>query len=141
MHFLIWLLDEQHYAADLQEINSIVLACDLLPLPNASSEILGAMNVHGKVIPAIDMRHLLGYASKKIEANNHFILAKVNKKELAFLVDRVIGVKFCERESSFSLKGISPEEEVRSIIKYNQHIVYLIHFEKLLLKTTMPEVQ
>lgn len=132
MYILIWVIENQRYGVDLKVIDSVLLACEITHLPNVPSYVLGALNVHGDVVPVIDMRQLLGLTKKQIEIKDHFILAHVHQRQIAFLVDHVQEVKFCIKQDLLIAHEALPNlEAVDYVLKENGWMTLLYNLEKL----------
>lgn len=133
MNILIWVIENQQYAVDLAKIDSVLLACEVTYLPNAPDDILGAINVHGQIVPVINMRQLLGLPKKEIEIQDHFILVHVHEKQMALLVDNVKGVRPCIQKELIPAHEVLPNlEAVEHVLKENGQIVLLYNLDKLI---------
>ena len=139
MYILIWVIENQQYAIDLAAVDSVLLACEMTYLPHAPREMMGAINVHGQVVPVINMRHLLGLPEKEMVLTDHFILIHVHQKQLALLVDNVKGVKFCTQKELIPAREVLPDlEAIEHVIKENEQIVLLYNLNKLIPVHTIP---
>ena len=131
MDVLICRVQEQQYAFDLAVVERALLAVATTPLPNAPDFVLGAINVHGSVLPLVSMRKLLGMQPKEIELEDHFILCRAQGKRLALWVDQVKEVR------TLSQKELAPHllpdmQAVQSVFKDDGHIILLYDLEKLM---------
>ena len=54
--FVVFRLDEQHYAVPLSVVERIVRMVDITPVPKTPEIVLGVINVQGSVIPVVDIR-------------------------------------------------------------------------------------
>lgn len=133
MHILIWKIENQQYAIDLAVVDYILLAAAITRLPHAPDYILGALNVHGQVIPVINMRKLLGLPEKEIETKDYFILAHVHQKPAILWVDNVERVRLCKEKELISAQEVLPDlEAVDHVLKENGQIILLYDLEKLI---------
>jgi chemotaxis signal transduction protein len=132
MHFLIWIINDQYYAIDLAVVNSIILACDVMFIPNAPNEVMGAINIHGQVFPVINMRQLLGLPEKEIEVSNHFIVAQIHQKQMVLFVDRVKEVKYYKKENLIPAQKTIMNIEIDDILKEGDHVILVLNLDKLI---------
>ena len=63
---LPFLLGEECYALKLTEIQEIIEEAERHFLPAAPPEIIAAVNVHGRILPVLDLVQLLGFVSERI---------------------------------------------------------------------------
>lgn len=132
-YILIWMIEDQQYAINLDCVDSILLACAVTHLPHAPDYILGAINVHGEVIPVLNLRQLLGVPQKDIEIQDHFILVHIHQKKMVLLVDKVNDVKLCMVHELVPAQEILPNiEAVEHVLKENGQIILLYNLEKLI---------
>ncbi len=82
-------LDEHRFALELPAVERIVRIVEITPLPNAPAIMMGAINVEGRVIPAINLRARLGLRQRAVTLNDLIILARTPKRVLALVVDAV----------------------------------------------------
>jgi len=54
---------------------------------------LGVINLHGTVIPVLDLRHRFGFPPHEYGLAAHLLLARTTRRTLALPVDEVLGVK------------------------------------------------
>jgi purine-binding chemotaxis protein CheW len=113
MQILVFIIDGRKYALDLKIVQRILLAVQYTPIPGCPEYVLGAVNMHGEIIPVINMRMLLGLANKDISMTDNLILCELHEQKVALLVDQVEQVKFCEEviSNNASVKCILKEEE------------------------------
>lgn len=133
MYVLIWVIDNQQYAMDLLSINRILLATEITPLPNAPDHILGAINVHGKITPVVNMRILLGLPQKEIGVSDRFILCRFHQSEIALWVDSIKYVKLCIEKELISAQQLMPDlKNTEYVLKENGVITPLCDLNKLI---------
>ena len=53
----------------------------------------GVLNVHGSLVPVIDVRARLGLPSRAISADAHLVLVRASTRLVALEVDRVLEVR------------------------------------------------
>ncbi|AFM22787.1 chemotaxis protein CheW [Desulfomonile tiedjei] len=86
---VVFTLDEQSFALNLSNVERIVRAVEVTPLPDAPEVILGVINIEGRVVPVVNTRKRLGMAEKEIELQDLFIIVRENGHSLALLADQV----------------------------------------------------
>jgi purine-binding chemotaxis protein CheW len=61
-------------------------------LPEAPSVILGVINLHGAVVPVLDLRRRLGLPHRPYGASAHLLVVRTARRRLAIAADQVVGV-------------------------------------------------
>lgn len=130
MEILIFTLDGRKYALDLKHVERSLLAAEYSPIPNCSKHVLGAINIHGEIVPVVNMRELLQLESKEMTATDNFILCKVREERMALLVDRVDLVKLCDHIPSNS-------HAVQCILKEEEEMTLFCDLEKLIKENSL----
>ncbi len=76
----------------LDAVDRVVLACEVTPLPGAPAPVLGAINLHGEIIPVLDVRLRLRLPSRAVLADDQFLMVRAGGRRYALPVDEVDGV-------------------------------------------------
>lgn len=72
--YVVFDMDGQNCAVPLGSVRRIVRAAALSPVPDASTGLLGLLNLHGRLVPVYDVRISLGYPSKPLSAADRFLI-------------------------------------------------------------------
>jgi purine-binding chemotaxis protein CheW len=86
-------LEGQRYALHLPLVERILHMVAVSPLPRAPGIVLGVINFHGQVIPVLDLQRRLGLSSRNYSLSSTLLVARTNRRALAFPVDEVLGVQ------------------------------------------------
>ena len=89
---VVFRLDERRYALPLAAVERVVRAVDVTPLPKAPPIVLGAINVHGRVLPVINVRRRFLMADREIGPADWFLLAHTARHTVVLVVDESEGV-------------------------------------------------
>ncbi len=130
-HFLIFSVAERRFALPLSEVERIVAAVEIQPLPQAPAFVRGVVNVGGDPVPVVDPRPLWDLPPREMELSDRMLLVRPSGKALpapgassdsrglfALLVEEVEGVSLLElREMSLGggvdlpQVGLAPGED------------------------------
>jgi purine-binding chemotaxis protein CheW len=88
-------LDGGRYALHLPVVARVVRAVEISPLPGAPDIVLGIINVHGRVVPVMDVRARFRLPARDLDPDQQMILARTRAREVVFVVDSVSGVVEC----------------------------------------------
>ncbi len=92
-HLVVFLLAEQQYALPLPMVERVLPMVAVSPLPQAPPMTLGVINIHGTVVPVLDLRRRFGFPPHEYGLAAHVLLARTTRRTLALPVDAVLGVK------------------------------------------------
>ncbi len=133
MDILVCSIEGQQIGLELNKINSVVLAVETAAIPNAPDYFLGAINVHGQIIPVLDMRRLLGKPIKELDVKDQFIICTIHQRLVAIWVDNVMHIRHYKREELNSVDKILPDNlGLQYIFKEDGQIIFVYDLEKLL---------
>jgi purine-binding chemotaxis protein CheW len=126
-------LDGQRYALPLdavQEIQQIVAFSDI---PDGSSSVVGVINLRGEVVPAVDLRLVVGMPAREYDLQTPMVIARTGRGLVAFVVDSV------EDVVEVSATDIQPPSSVYEladrlcgVCRLDEGIVFVFDVETLL---------
>lgn len=88
MQLLLFDLAGQRYAIPLAAVREVLRAVSIAPLPSAPAIVEGVVNLRGRPVPVLDLRRRLGIAARALDPSEHFIIAEIDGRLVAFRVDR-----------------------------------------------------
>jgi purine-binding chemotaxis protein CheW len=89
---VVFRLDERRYALPLAVVERVVRAVDVTPVPKAPPIVLGAIDVHGRVLPVLDIRRRFRMHEREIDPADWFLLAHTARRTVVLVVDESEGV-------------------------------------------------
>jgi len=131
--YVVFRLDQQQYALHLTAVERIVRAVAITPLPSPGgtahlpAEVLGVVNVQGRVIPVVSLRKLYGLAERDLQVSDQFIIASASKSTVALVVDAVVGVDSCDEREVIAGGTVIPGLEGISAIARNRDEIIILH--------------
>ncbi|MBI2606529.1 MAG: purine-binding chemotaxis protein CheW [Deltaproteobacteria bacterium] len=131
-HFLVFFVGELKFALRLEFVERVVHAVEITPLPGASSDFLGVINVHGSIVPVVNFRARLGLASREIRLDDRLLLVHGAEKTWAFAVDAVAGVIEPPPSEILSAGSIVPSDAaVEGLIRLPDGVLLIGDLERL----------
>jgi purine-binding chemotaxis protein CheW len=82
-------LGGQRYALPIGRVQEIQQIVALSEVPNGGSGVVGMVNLRGHVIPAVDLRRLLGFATEEYTLETPMIICRMGVHLVALIVDEV----------------------------------------------------
>lgn len=90
--FVVFRLDADRYALPLVVTERVLPMVAVSPLPKAPDVALGVVNVHGTVLPVIDLRRRFGRPRRDPGVDGHLLVARTRRRRLVLAVDEVEGI-------------------------------------------------
>lgn len=130
---LVYRIDENRYGLFLSEVERVVRAVAITPLADAPENILGIINVQGRIVPVVSMRKKLKSREKDVDLGDQFILAHTRRRTVALVVDSVVGVvEQPTAEIAANTDVASATESLKGVIKLADDLVLVYDLEYLL---------
>jgi purine-binding chemotaxis protein CheW len=128
--WVLFAVDGQVYALDLFEVERIVLAVEIKPLPEVPAYIAGVVDVHGRVLPVVDLRLRFDRPTRAVALSDHFIIARTPTHSLVLPVDTTLGSRQVPTDC------IPPDTElprcVRKVVPLDLGVVYSLDLQRVL---------
>ncbi len=86
-NYIVFLLADQRFALPLSVVEQVEQVVEICPWPKMPGYIHGLINLHGEIIPVLNLRFLFGLESKEIELSDQLVIASSSARKLALLVD------------------------------------------------------
>jgi purine-binding chemotaxis protein CheW len=102
MQLVVFLLDGRRCALPVSVVEHIVSAVMMTPIPRAPDNVSGIIDVHGQVIPVIDIRRMFHRPERDIDLDDAFIIARALQYTVALHVDGVAGIVACKVSDIFT---------------------------------------
>jgi purine-binding chemotaxis protein CheW len=116
----------------LAEVERVLRASALIKLPDLSTHFEGLLNLNGRVIPVIDLRHRLGMDGIPIEPEHFFVLINCSSGLTAVRSERTPQLKSFEGDYTENLSGFGAcPELLKGVVKIDGAPVPLYNPEKL----------
>jgi len=131
-YFLVFTLNGQRFGINVTFVERVIHSVAITEIPKAPEIIMGVINVHGTILPIINMYKRLNLPGITIGLNNKFVIIKTDKRSFIISVDDVLGsIQSSEMKPS---KGIWKNIDfVEGIIELEDGLLLINNIEKLLL--------
>ena len=117
----------------LDNVIRVELAAAVTPLPDAPDVVAGILNVHGQLLPVMDVRRRLGLPFRAMDLDDHLILARTARRELVLWVEQVSGVELCSRApQSDALTVLEKLPYLNGVTALAGNLVLIYDLEKFL---------
>lgn len=90
---VVFVLDGTHYAVPLEGAERAFRMPSVSPLHGAPPMVMGAINLHGSVVPVVDLHSRLGLPPREYGLGAHLLIVHTPRRKLAIPTDEVLGVR------------------------------------------------
>jgi purine-binding chemotaxis protein CheW len=133
VQLVVFTLDKIRFALPLSSVERAIRIMEIVPLPKAPDIVMGVVNLHGKIIPVVNIRKRFRLPQRELNLNDHLIISNTRKRSLGILVDSVSGVlEFPEKKIVDSEKILSDIEYVEGVAKLEDGIILIHDIDKFL---------
>lgn len=93
LRLIVFRLEGQRYAVPLPVVERVWRMVEVAPLPQAPAIVLGVVNVHGQVVPVLDLQRRFGRPANRHGLTSCLLVARTSRRRLALPVNEVLGVQ------------------------------------------------
>lgn len=84
---LTFTLEGQRYGLPLEHVREVVRAALPARLPKAPQIVEGVLDLHGELVPLLDVRGRFGGVARPLDPSQHLVVASIAGRSFAFAVD------------------------------------------------------
>jgi purine-binding chemotaxis protein CheW len=89
---VVFALGEFRFALSMAVVERVVRAVEISPVPGCPPEMLGVINLHGRLVPVYDIRTRFGLTPQEVRVSDHLVIARTADRLVAVLVDAAVDV-------------------------------------------------
>lgn len=124
---VVFSLDDQQYSLNLACVERIIRAVEITYLPEAPDDVLGIINVEGRIIPVVSTRKKLGLPEKELDLQDLFIILTDNGVTFAVVADEVKPVLELPHDQLVGAQKLLPGAgAVDSVAKLDQGMIIVL---------------
>lgn len=76
----------------LEEVERVLPMLEVQPLPRAPRAVLGVINLHGEILPVLDLLRRLRRPTAAPRASDRLVIARSSRRRFALRVDAALGI-------------------------------------------------
>lgn len=136
-------LGEEEFGVDITKVKEINRMVEITRVPNTPEFVIGVINLRGKVIPIINLRHRLGMELVDHDKNTRIVVIEHENKTIGFIVDNVNEVLRISKnitEPPPQMSGNVDSQFITSIGKLEDRLLILLDLEKVIDKGSQLEL-
>lgn len=135
MKVLIFCLNDEYYAANIDDVERILRFKNATPMPDAPDFVEGVINYEDVVLPVINIKKKFKLKDIRNTEESKVISMKIGDKKLGIIVDSVCEVSNIARnkyEETPDITKNSSNNYVKGLIKLEDKIIILINIDNIL---------
>lgn len=132
---IVFQIDNEEYAVDVQQVGSIEKIEPITRVPETARFVKGVINLRGVVIPIIDLRIRFGMEEMAYTDTSRIIIVYVDDMEVGLVVDSandVIDIQEETIEAAPEVVGSVKVDYVEGVVKHNERLFILLDLQKVL---------
>ncbi len=111
LHWVVaFQLERQTYAVPLEQVIRIVDMVSITPLPDVDRSVAGVINVHGAIVPVVDLRRQFQLPTNAWKRHTPILLTPHREQMLGLIVDTVTQVLDVSTEPIMRVAEVLPDE-------------------------------
>jgi len=119
LQLVAFVIEGQRYALQLQRVERVLPMVAIASLPEAPAITLGVINLHGSILPVVDLRRRFNLPPHEYGLTGRLLVVQTLQRRLGFPVDEVLGVL------EVAAEGVTPPHTVLPGIGHVAGIVTL----------------
>ncbi len=130
--YVVFAVADRCLALAVEQVERVIHAVGGTPVEGVPAIVRGAVNLHGDMVPVIDMRRRLGLAERDIGLSDQLILVQRGALRWFLVCDGVAGVVELADNMLKSREGSSPGECCSAEAMLDESVVEVLDLAKLL---------
>ena len=128
-------LGKSTFAVSVNQVREIGKVQDITKIPKMPDYIEGVMNLRGRIISLIDVKHFFGQQKTKLNGDSMIAVAEIGKTTIGFIFDTTDGVFYIDNnEIKPPLETIDPRmmRYTRGQLELNGRLCSLIGLKEII---------
>ena len=110
-------LNQRYFVASIEDITEVLPVPTITPLPGTKSWAKGVSNVHGRLVPIIDLPEFLGLPAPADRNTRRIMIADCHQLVVGLIVDEVQGMVQLPSEC-FSEEALTTTADSTDVVNY-----------------------
>jgi purine-binding chemotaxis protein CheW len=129
---VVYFVDGQRYALPIEVVQEIQQIVALSEIPDDSGSVVGVINLRGEVVPAMDIRRILGLSTSEYGLQTPMIFTRTPRGLVAMIVDEVEDVvevpEGCMQQAS---AGYDLADKLLGVCRLDERMIFVFDIERL----------
>lgn len=124
---LIFEIAGRRYGLPALDVQELVRAVAIRPLPQAPAIVEGIINLRGQIVAVLDIRARFRLPAKALEPADYLVIARVGERCVALRVDRALELVRLEADELEDARRVVPGAEYVTWVARGSSDLVLIH--------------
>lgn len=139
---VVFSLGDESFGVDIESVREIIRWQPVTHVPDTPEAVLGVLNLRGRVIPVVDLRHRFGMTATEATSETRILVVDIGT-DVGALVDSVTEV---QRIPSEAVGGLSPvvasanSDYIEGIAQMDERLLILLDMDRALSEGSSVEV-
>ncbi|MCJ8344924.1 chemotaxis protein CheW [bacterium] len=141
---LTFLVCGQEYGIPILQAREVVATLEINVVPNTPDFVLGVINLRGKIVPVLDLRHKFDLQPIAADKESCIVIVDMNQSMTGLLIDHLLGVITIEEEDYAEAPKLGSEintQFMQGIIKLDSRIIIVLDIEHILENQEINELE
>ena len=121
------------YGINVIKVKEIIQPIPVTPIPHSHEHVQGIIQLHGEVLPVVDMRKVLDVGSSQASTQEKYIVSEFNQQKVVFHVDNVSMIHRISWDQIEKPSDLYHGGQVIGVIKRSKDMLLLLDFERIML--------
>ncbi len=140
--YIIFKLNDEKFAANINHIASITEYSSITPLPNGPAYVDGLLNLRGDIIPVVNLKKRFNMTEQKMN-EKRILIARKNDIQIGFLVDEASQSMNVAESNILPAPMIAIKKEnsyISEVCIYNDELIIVVDLDKVLSETEVNDL-
>ncbi|MBF0500721.1 MAG: purine-binding chemotaxis protein CheW [Candidatus Riflebacteria bacterium] len=96
-----FLVGDSRYGLETSKVQEVVRATEITPVCHAPDEVIGVMNLRGRIVTILDLGKKIGSGAQEISSESRIFIVSMGQEYVGLLVDQVSDVVPLEEGALF----------------------------------------
>lgn len=139
---LVFALAGLHCALKIGNIERVLPAVEISPVPQAPAIVLGLLNVQGRILPVLNIRRLFRLPEVETAPTNRMVIARTANRPVVMVVDDVLDVTEFSEEDIVTPDQVYPGmEHLDGVTRIGAGIIYIYDLDSFLSSEEDAEIE
>jgi purine-binding chemotaxis protein CheW len=131
-------VDDQHYAVPLDDVERVLRAVEVTPLPETFGAVGGVINLRGRAIPVVDLRRRFKLPERELGPHDQLLVVSSANTTVALPVDETLGIVREEQSNRLdAAELVSQLSYVSSVLPIDGRMVMVLDVQQVLTASEM----
>jgi len=132
-HFVAFRLGRQCYALPLEHVERVLRMVAITSVPETPPWVVGVIDLHGQVIPALDLRCRLGLPARGSHPDDRLLIVHIEERAIAVKADEVTEVlDVPDHQVEPPPEPVSRSRPVAAVLRQKENLILVLDVAWLL---------